>query len=294
MAMEWLYLKVFFGASAELGRNILLDCLAPQAENLLATGQIEKFFYLYYSEGGNHIRFRLLAESDSLQRYVRPAMEEALRAFASGVAADRPDAGFPVWAYAEYEPEYFKYGGEKGMPIAESHFQTSSQAAIAVQTAVRRQQLKAQYAAIVLVEELAKAMGYRTAGDRLTLYTGCCDYWLQTILASERDTWLAYFQQRSMQSGGSTFHALQEAAHPEALARLLPWWRRQAAENFAQLTCHVAPQHHLLIVQNYIHLLHNRLGLSIAQEAFLLHLLAKAQQIQIDLEDNHATNTISY
>lgn len=294
MTMEWLYLKVFFGSSAEEGRNILLDCLAPQIERLLAAGQIEKFFYLYYSEGGNHIRFRLLGESDALHRHGRPALEMALRNYGASIADLRgmPGAGFPRWEYAEYEPEYYKYGGERGMPIAESHFQASSEAAIAIQTAVRRQQLKPQYAVIVLVEELAKTMGYRTPDDRLTLYTGCRDYWLQTILANERETWLAYFQQRSTQVGDSIFRALQEATCPEVLARLLPWWRHQAAENLNQLTRHVAPQHHPLIVQNYIHLLHNRVGLSIAQEAFLLHLLAQAQQMQVDSEGNNATNTI--
>ncbi len=294
--MEWLYLQVFFGRSAELGRDILLDCLAPQTQNLLAAGQIAKFFYLYYSEGGNHIRLRLTGAGDALSHHARPALEAALHAYKARITDQdaMPDEGFPLWQYATYEPEYYKFGGERGMPIAESHFQTSSEAAIVVQTAVRQQRLTAQQAVIILVEELVKNMGYRTPATRLALYSGCRDYWLQTILAGERETWLAYYKQRSAQIGDSIAHMLQKTAYPKALAGLLPWWRRKAAENHNQLTSHVAPQHHPLIVQNYIHLLHNRAGLSIAQEAFLLHVLAEAQRKQIDLEENYATHAIFY
>ena len=288
--MEWLFLKVFFGSSAEFGRDILLDCLYPQAQNLLAAQQIEKFFYLYYGEGGNHIRFRLLGKSDQLIRYVRPALETALQRY----AANHSDGVYPTWEYAVYEPEFFKYGGEKGMPLAESHFQTSSEAAVAVQTAVRRQQLNTQYALIVLIEELAKAFGYQTAANRMVLYASCRNYWLQTFLANGQDTWQAYFEQRGERAIKTVSSIFRANTHPAELAAILPWWQCKAEENFYQLTEQVAPERIPLMVQNYIHMLHNRVGLSIPQEAFLLHLLTRTHQKNFNLEDNYAADFIFF
>lgn len=59
-AATWLSFHIFLPGAFEL---FLVDHLAPALQNDLEAGIIRRFFFIRYSEGGNHIRLRLMARS---------------------------------------------------------------------------------------------------------------------------------------------------------------------------------------------------------------------------------------
>ena len=61
-AATWLSFHIFLPDAFE---SFLVDYLAPALQNDLNTGTIKRFFFIRYSEGGNHIRLRLMARAHS-------------------------------------------------------------------------------------------------------------------------------------------------------------------------------------------------------------------------------------
>lgn len=62
-AATWLSFHIFLPDAFE---SFLVDHLAPALQNDLNTGAITRFFFIRYSEGGNHIRLRLMTRAHSV------------------------------------------------------------------------------------------------------------------------------------------------------------------------------------------------------------------------------------
>ncbi len=154
---HWLGIHIFYGASA---RPMMVDCIRPLVDRLTADGLLDTYFYLNYWMEGPHVRLRLKPRTAAAEPAVRAAAEAAITGFlATRPALYEMDAGFRgelhemlfkleypqggpqelvgadgnakmqpnnSFGYRPYEPEYGKYGGERGVALAEWHFRHSS------------------------------------------------------------------------------------------------------------------------------------------------------------------------
>ncbi|GIV97939.1 MAG: lantibiotic biosynthesis protein [Herpetosiphonaceae bacterium] len=286
--MQWLYVKLFHGPSQQRADYLVLNVVQPVAHTLLEQGAIAGYFYILYAEGGPHVRFRMQGEHEQLEGIVRPLLERAIPEAFQQIeqiplqpgrsspleGAPRP---FPSFEYDTYEPEYEKYGGKAGMSISERHFQDSSEAAIAVIAGEHRRQLRRQQAALLLIEALLD----QAAGEipqRAAFYARCRDYWVtMTAPSSEQQAeWYTYFDQR-YSAAQATLARQMQGAPAEPLVSIVTHFREQTGQTLGDLL-RLEGQGLLetpipMIVQSYIHMLCNRMGITILEEAFLLHLL---------------------
>jgi thiopeptide-type bacteriocin biosynthesis protein len=115
---------------------VLVDAVAPLVAGLEADGWIRGFFFVRYWEGGQHLRLRFdrragVSEGE-LERRVRGELAPRLRQLPAPSAppvAGLPEAGAIVCR--PYEPEVERYGGRRGLAVAESCFEGSSRRVLA-------------------------------------------------------------------------------------------------------------------------------------------------------------------
>lgn len=288
--MQWLYVKLFHGPSQPRADYLVLNLVRPVAHMLLEQGAITGYFYILYAEGGPHIRLRLQGEQALLEGSVRALLECAIAEAFQQIEQIPLQPGrsspldgvlrpFPSFAYDTYMPEYEKYGGKAAMSISERHFQDSSEAAIAVIAGEQRRQLRRQQAALVLIDALLdQAVG--AIPQRAAFYARCRDYWVMMTAPSfeQRAEWCAYFDQRYCVAQATLARQMQ-GVPAEPLGSIVARFREQAGQTLGDLV-RLESQGLLetpipLIVQSYIHMLCNRMGITILEEAFLLHLLQR-------------------
>ncbi len=120
---EWLGAHFFFDGDlySETCDRVVLEVVAPLIEEL--AGLSRRWFFLRYSEGGPHVRLRIYAPSARLAAEARPAIERAAATAAPLVRR---------LEYVAYEPEVERYGGPHGVVLAEELFHHSSAAALAL------------------------------------------------------------------------------------------------------------------------------------------------------------------
>jgi thiopeptide-type bacteriocin biosynthesis protein len=286
MNVEWLYMKIFYGPSGQRADELLVHYVRPLAAALLEEGLIRRFFYILYSEGGPHIRLRMLGTSATLTQVVRPRLERGLEAAFERVSTIPLDTSstwnipittpFPSYEYDRYEPEYEKYGGTVGMPISEAHFQDSSEIALRILEAAQTKQLKRQQAALLLTETLVDSFR-EWIGPRAQFYAICRDYWISLQPDTQHLEWRNYFEQRYISARPALAAQMASLKAPSGLLQeVLSFWHEQTVKT-AQAFAALDPQQRAtpipFMLQGYIHMLHNRLRMTPMEEAFILHLL---------------------
>lgn len=154
---RWRAYHVYYGGSPLV---LLSDCIVPLAERLSEEGVISEYFYINYWLQGSHVRFRARVpdgvDDDTVDQAVlgplndyleknpslHPMAELADNDFYNQLfagefdEADRPkyftEDNQPIFSannsveIRQYEPEWDRYGGERGMLISEWFFVKST------------------------------------------------------------------------------------------------------------------------------------------------------------------------
>jgi thiopeptide-type bacteriocin biosynthesis protein len=94
--------------------RLLKEVVFPFIEKVEAKKQAASYFFIRYSEGGNHIRLRLLTVDEAA---LRVEIEKYFATFFQNNTIQ----------YIAYAPEIERYGGVNNIAIAEQHFYLSSQ-----------------------------------------------------------------------------------------------------------------------------------------------------------------------
>ena len=119
----WLYGKLYTGtASAD---QVLRDAIGPLAQEALAAGAIQGWFFIRYGDPHWHLRVRFRGAPERLRSEARPLLEETFgRLLEAGT----------VWKCQldTYEREVERYGGGDGIELAEELFFRDSEAAVAM------------------------------------------------------------------------------------------------------------------------------------------------------------------
>jgi thiopeptide-type bacteriocin biosynthesis protein len=120
---EWLYAKLYCGTMT--ADQVLRDVVRPVTAAALGSGAADRWFFIRYADPDWHLRLRFHGDPGRLRREVLPALQAAV--------APLMDCG-SVWRFQldTYEREVERYGGPRGIEIAEHLFQADSEAALAI------------------------------------------------------------------------------------------------------------------------------------------------------------------
>jgi thiopeptide-type bacteriocin biosynthesis protein len=120
---EWLYAKLYAGAAA--ADHVLTQLIGPLVDSAVASGTADSWFFIRYGDPDWHLRVRVHGEPERLDAEVLPRLE--------AVAAAAVDAE-QVWRVQldTYERELERYGGDRGIELAEQVFHADSEAVLAI------------------------------------------------------------------------------------------------------------------------------------------------------------------
>lgn len=307
---EWLSVYLFFNGwiYAPECDQVVVDVVEPFVRRCQREGWIDQYFFIRYSEFGPHVRLRLLGRPEVLGGEAWPALVEHLRAHNPGLVVDeRPETaalpqreeGEPVRvthvARVEYEPETERYGGPDALLVSERVFEVSSDAAFALtakMTPERSSRLgKGLLSMVILVHVFT---GDRERGAALAqMYS---TNYLRSLVREDggREAWLDAFDQgfsqqsetlmeyvdavwEAMDDGDELSETLDAYAagmrrHADELRTLLEEGRvlvmGEAATDWVRVSHGIGP--------SYIHMMNNRLGITLQEESYLGYLITRA------------------
>lgn len=120
---EWLYLKLYTGAAT--ADRVLVEAVAPLVGGMIASGDVDRWFFVRYGDPEWHLRIRLHGDPARLASRVLPALHAEL--------APLLDAGHLWRIQADtYEREVERYGGPRGVEWMERLAHPDSDAAVQV------------------------------------------------------------------------------------------------------------------------------------------------------------------
>jgi thiopeptide-type bacteriocin biosynthesis protein len=282
---------------------VLLEAVEPFVRACESRGWIDRWFFIRYGERGPHVRLRLHGVRAVLERDVAPALRDHLAGLFPGVAEGFPEqpspgpgSGVSHVATVPYEPETDRYGGPEGVLLAEEFFGLSSEAALDLLRGTRRDERssrlgKALLAMVVLVHVFRGsregagefARGYGTGylralvpdeerrGVLTRAFGGGFEQQADTLTAYVEEAWHrldsgdalsdALDRYRAgLEEVRGRFGALLDAGRLSASGSVVTEWERAVAA----------------IVSSYVHMMNNRLGVTIQEESYLAYLIHRS------------------
>jgi lantibiotic biosynthesis protein len=120
---EWLYAKLYTGTGT--ADQLLNHVVGPLVRSSLASGAADAWFFIRYADPDWHLRLRLHGEPGRLHAEVLPGLEAA--------ATPLLETG-QLWRMQldTYEREVERYGGDRGIELAEQLFAADSEAVLTI------------------------------------------------------------------------------------------------------------------------------------------------------------------
>lgn len=200
-----------------------------------------------------------------------------------------------------YEPEYVKYGGPAGVALAEQHFERSSDTVLRLVATTNLHVRNVMFGLALQLMAVSTLTFLPRPEDGTRFHEGYQTMWETTMLAKDsptRDGFETNYQEMAAQLGErlSAVRTAIESGRPETLPGFLGAWavhlgelrdRVLAATEAGDL---VFPERILdgdrvvttdpavtlrTMLVPFIHMTNNRLGVSIVEEVYLSHLLAR-------------------
>lgn len=294
--------------------EVVLQVVEPFVRRCQREGWIDGWFFIRYSEHGPHVRLRLHGADEVLEREVWPALLALVRERWPDVSTEKPDvpamAPYPSdapperherpltlthAARIEYEPETDRYGGPEGVRLAERFFEISSEAALALLHKTHRTERSSRLGkGLLTMVELMHVF----SRDRARAAAWANQYnlgYLRGVAPEEeqRGAWLGAF--------GSGYDAQAETLgeyveevwsrmdEGEALSDALDLYRDgllevrghfrdildagrlgHSRESYTDWDVAVGA-----ICSSYLHMMNNRLGVTIQEESYLAYLILR-------------------
>jgi thiopeptide-type bacteriocin biosynthesis protein len=132
----WLYAKLYVGVDA--ADRVLLEYVRPFVGWALGAGVADRWFFIRYADPDPHLRLRLHGEPHRLACEALTTLERQLEPLAASGYLQRLELG-------TYEREIERYGGSRGIELAEELFFADSAAALEVIDALSREPRKERW-----------------------------------------------------------------------------------------------------------------------------------------------------
>lgn len=120
---EWLYVKLYTGTAT--ADTVLRELVPAFTEQAVSSGDVDRWFFVRFSDPEWHLRFRLHGSPESLAASVLPDIHARV--------APLVEDGL-VWRVQldTYEREVVRYGGDASIELAESIFYADSEAVASI------------------------------------------------------------------------------------------------------------------------------------------------------------------
>lgn len=308
----WLFARIY--APMSLTDDIVLDLVGPVERELHERNLIAQYFFIRYGEGGPHLRLRFRGTRHNLMGPVRGYLNQSIEDFFAkrqiplqGPLDMGPDGmedtqwqphqphhemrPIPSYEYDRYEPEVERYGGSEGMLVTEAHFQFSSTMVSQILTREKMGDGPRQNAALLLMEATTRAFGL-SEREQLDAFGRQCIQWLQTPFLHKEH--LKRFSSDYEQYRHALYRLMPvgQTHRPEHRSRAI-WtpcleaWNGHLAELVELLReldrRTVLTTSLLQLMHLYIHMLCNRLGILVREEACLAYFLYRSYAEQLSL-----------
>lgn len=304
----WLGAHIYYAGKPE---PFLTEAVKPFVQNVISRGTAEQFFFIRYWERGPHIRLRFKTANEPLQKKLAAQLTAHFEAYFHAVPSYRiePDekSSSRNWLpnnsiqYQRYEPEIERYGGPYAIHIAEKQFHFSSQTVLSLVEELKSYD-RALGVAIQLHLIFSHAFGMDLA-EASSFFTNIYHHWFDYASFGRQNTSSANFRQEETRAlflqAFNQQRNLLVSQHKQiwrALTKNLtfndPWlnqWRermRIICKNLeaAEEKCFYPPQSAAVptrqkkwgILESYIHMTNNRLGIVNRDEAFLGYLISES------------------
>jgi thiopeptide-type bacteriocin biosynthesis protein len=293
-AHGWLYFKLYPGRHVDRA-----DALVAEAAHLVQAldAGLPWFYLRYFDATGFHVRLRVQPVPQALaqvQQRLQAGLQDLLARLAAlpanlhqPMVLPRGAKGDPLAAFAHdapprletdrYEPEYDKYGGTRGTPLAESFFAASSRIALDVLADERAGRYTRKLLAPCLMQAAFDAFRPAAAGRYYRQYSL---FWLGGDTPAAEDWRERFFAKAEALAGQGVAVLPEAAALPAAALQRLQAWRDALAHTvraYAGAGRGAGAAADVLCF-NFSHLMNNRLGLSALEEAYLAALLEHAHR----------------
>lgn len=287
---KWLFYSLYPGNPLFLD-NVVLDIITPLMNQLKEDDYTSWFFIRYWDQEGPHIRFRILPKDDSTSNKIRNYIETNSKIKISTYSNEtvyyrKPLIPIPTMTNTStlvrqqtYIPEYGKYGGVKGIDIAEKLFHYSSEMVLqAIQKEREEELFSRSYLSIFLMEKLAKSVLKK-----------------QKKINRFLSDYFHYWTGGDSQEGGN-FRKKISVAVDKRINSIDNKWTKMENEfekiNFVNL--HVkqfidaikcAKQSNEVMTTeedlffHYMHMMNNRLGISTSEEAYISHIIYRKMNL---------------
>lgn len=281
---EWLYAKIY-GSPSHLDR-LLLESIKPLAEQALAAGDADGWFFIRYGDPNWHLRLRFHGDPQRLSAAIIPGIWKAMQQQASQEK---------IWRvqFDTYEREIERYGGLAGVRIAEQFFHFDSELALELLSSISNA-LGSEFRwrlAVVSVDRLLSGLGFDTAARR-QLVNGMGKSQEKRFSINDRYRKLLSEKFRKERLGIEELLEGSAALHPfppEVSASLAAYERKvkiireklDQALHAGQLTVPIAE-----LASSYVHMHLNRMFRSAAnaQEVVLYDFLARTYDSRLAKE----------
>lgn len=280
----WLtaYLSFDGHVYGEVADRVIREVVAPLAR--ACRPDAVRWFFLRYAEETSHVRLRFLAPGSILEETIWPR-----------IAAAAASSELVMRSTRElYEPEVERYGGPWGLALAEELFHRQSETALALLEKIEpgtRPKRLGQGLLTMLVLLFLYQREHGAVADLARSYgTSYLKAW--AVDTEQQEGWLRTFQEafdrQADRLAGYVESAWEALESGDELTPELDAYRRDM-EDVARRLRELSDQGRLLlgtrtaadwdehvrwIVPSYIHMMNNRLGISIQEESYLSVLIA--------------------
>jgi thiopeptide-type bacteriocin biosynthesis protein len=279
--------------------RIILEVVKPFVEMCERENLIQKYFFIRYSENGPHIRLRLEVETPErlielkimLMEYIPDKYPEELH-----IEENNPWNNNSVYQFIEYEPEVDRYGGIEGVKIAEEYFYYSSRIAISLIKEINKGNNSERLGKglfIILVSLFIFSGDVSKCSEIMENYS---KGYLTNILKEPKKQEdynkaykLGYETQKSflnehieniwavLKASDDLDYELNEyIINVKIIKEKLESLLNQALLKRDEYVFSNSEDILKIIVPSYIHMMNNRLGISIPEEAYLAIIISKA------------------
>ncbi len=298
----WLAFHVYYHSSQD---ELILDGIRPLVLGSLCSERIQGYFFVRYFDGGPHVRLRLKLAPSADPAAVRRAALDALHRYVDAhpsrdtipIAAlerhnlviqrleRRPDAT-PVQPNnsvvdAVYEPEYRRYGGEKGVETAEWHFQHSSDTAMnlleKVRTAGGASRATRYEGVVEFLVSLLLTSGC-TVSQARDLYSRHCAFLARIYPTVHQHRWERQFEVHAPLLRAWVTSAVQQLRGPDGAALERIAHGRELRSRLAAIAASCPESSSALWSRqllSYAHMFCNRASLGIAEEAYVTYAVSR-------------------
>lgn len=259
--------------------TFLTRYLKPFIEEVQKKGYLNKYFYIIYWQGGNHIRFRYLSDYEQelkegliscFHEFIKvyeptDVMEEAT--YYKLFANNKEQVKELGWVEdgkcheVPYEPEFLRYGGTKAIEYSENVFQCSSSYALDILEEAKNNYGRKLFAALDMMGIALEDLEYKE--DFLKQYDS---FWRD--FNEEKEEHEVYIKELF-----EKYEHYNERTRKRN-AEFYRTWKEQLYKNLAEAvrlqdTFDNGRQAKNLILASLLHMNHNRLGISPRYESIM-------------------------